>query len=237
MRLTAPARVAPQDRQPCLVFDLDDTLFLEREYVHSGFTAVGDWVWRNLGVPDFAGRAWRLFEQGHRGRVFDTLLRDSGCDPVPLLINQLVYVYRSHVPQISILPDAMECLSFFRRTALLALITDGPAIAQRRKVEALELGEFFDVVVFTDEWGRNFAKPHARAFQLVQSRLRPSDGRFLYVADNPEKDFIAPAALGWTTVRVRRPQGLHSRTEAPSGAGADVEMRDLAKLREFVCQK
>jgi putative hydrolase of the HAD superfamily len=224
-------------RGPCLVFDLDDTLFLEREYARSGFYAVGEWVRRNLGVPGFADRAWWLFEKGYRERIFDILLQESGWNPVPSLVEQLVNVYRRHLPRISALPDAVDCLLLFYGTAMLALITDGPAASQRQKIWALQLAHYFDVIVLTGVWGDAFSKPHLRAFQLIQRRLTPSDGRFIYVADNPEKDFIAPRALGWETVRVRRAQGLYAHTDARPGAGADVEMVDLSGLRDFVYRR
>ena len=225
---------AMKDRDPCLVFDLDDTLYLEREYVRSGFEAVGHWAARHLGISDFSERAWRLFEGGRRHVVFDVLLRESGWNPSPTLIAQMVDVYRTHSPRISALPDAIDCLSSFHGTGILALISDGPPTSQQLKLRALKLERFFEIVVFTGVWDQTFAKPHARSFQLVQSRLAPWDRRFIYVADNPRKDFIAPAALGWKTVRVRRPGGLHAQVDAQPGAGADIEMEDLCGLRDFV---
>jgi putative hydrolase of the HAD superfamily len=220
--------------QLCLVFDLDDTLFLEREYVCSGFEAVGEWVHRAHGVPDFAERAWRLFEDGYRERIFDVVVRERGWDPTPSLIAQLVKVYRTHFPRITMLPDALDCLLRFYDTAMLALITDGPAASQRQKVRALKLHRFFDVIVLTGAWGEEFSKPHLRAFQFVQAKLKPFEGRFIYVADNPAKDFIAPIALGWETVRVRRALGLYARHDTPSGAEPDVELGDLSGLPDFV---
>src|SRR5690606_41459193 len=46
----------------------DDTLYLERDYVRSGFHAVGEHLRRTHGVDGFSRRAWELFESGHRGR-------------------------------------------------------------------------------------------------------------------------------------------------------------------------
>jgi putative hydrolase of the HAD superfamily len=228
--------ISSSAREPCLVFDLDDTLFLEREYVRSGFQAVGKWARRNLGVSDFAERAWELFEKGYRRRLFDVLLERRG-SPSPSIIEQLVKVYRTHLPRISALPDAIDCLLGFHGKAILALITDGPAVSQRQKIRALKLTGVFDLIVLTGLWGNSFAKPHLRAFQLIQARLKPSDGRFIYVADNPEKDFIAPRTLGWQTVRVRRADGLHVRSEAVPGCEADIELTDLSGLRDFVYRR
>ena len=221
-------------RHPCVVFDLDDTLYMEREYVRSGFEAVGIWVSRNLGLQDFTDRAWSLFGSGLRRRIFDVLLLQSGRDADPVLIEQMVTVYRTHQPRIAVLPDAVGCLSSLDGNALLAIISDGPPDSQRRKVQALRVAHYFEMIVLTGVWGAAFSKPHLRAFQLVQTTLHPADGRFIYVADNPEKDFIAPAALGWLTVRVRRPEGLHAQREAQPGAAADIEVSDLSQLRDLV---
>jgi putative hydrolase of the HAD superfamily len=222
-------------KKPCLVFDLDDTLFLECDYVRSGFAVVGEWAQRNLGIAGFSNRAWACFKAGHRGRIFDIVLKQIGCDPAPHIIQAMVSVYRTHRPQITILPDAAECLAFFRDTALLALITDGPPESQSQKVSALQLEPLFQMIVFTGTWGSTFSKPHVRAFHTVQTRLKPSDRRFIYVGDNPVKDFVTPAALGWQTVRIRRPEGLYARCEARPGEAAAVEFADLTRLRDFVC--
>ena len=37
----------------CVAFDLDDTLYLERDYVRSGFWAVGRWIESHVAVTDF----------------------------------------------------------------------------------------------------------------------------------------------------------------------------------------
>jgi len=55
------------------VLDIDDTLYLERDYVRSGFCAVGRWLAEHQNVEDFFERAWALFEAGARGNIFDTV--------------------------------------------------------------------------------------------------------------------------------------------------------------------
>ena len=53
-----------------VVFDLDDTLYLERDYVRSGFRAVDAWL-ASRGILGFFGEAWANFENGLRGKAFD----------------------------------------------------------------------------------------------------------------------------------------------------------------------
>ena len=56
-----------------LVFDVDDTLYLERNYVRCGFEAAGAHAER-LGISRFYETAWQVFERGARGNVFDLSL-------------------------------------------------------------------------------------------------------------------------------------------------------------------
>jgi putative hydrolase of the HAD superfamily len=88
-------------------------------------------------------------------------------------------------------------------------------------------------LVLTDKWGHGYWKPHERAFEYVQQGA-PGSERFVYIADNVAKDFIAPRRMGWETVRVRRPLGLHAAAEAVEGAGADWEIADLSRLDEVL---
>ena len=214
----------------CIAFDLDDTLYLERDYVQSGFDVVGDWVAATLGMKHFAENARLLFEQGERGSVFQSVLKHLGREPEPLIVSKMVDIYRNHEPKISMLPDASECLARLRDQAVLSIITDGPLASQRAKCRKLRLEEFCKFIVLTDEWGAQFHKPHLRAFEFVRSQTGPGSFEFIYVADNPAKDFNGPLALGWDTVRVRRPGGLHFAREAMPAAQPRVEIGDLSLL-------
>lgn len=178
-----------------VVFDLDDTLFPERAFVRSGFDAVGNWVLGRTGKDGFAAQCRAMFEAGRRGDIFDRALMATGlpADLAP----QLVAVYRDHQPRISLYPDARLWLE--ARGGPFALITDGPERTQRNKIAALGLSRWFDLMIPTGQWVGNYAKPHPRAFELVQEHAhgRPC----IYVADNATKDFVTPNRMGWRTVQ------------------------------------
>ncbi len=214
----------------CVVFDVDDTLYLERDYVRSGFRAVSDRVRDLLGHEDFFVRAWAGFERGERGSVFDRVLAGYGVAPDGI-VAELVGVYREHRPEITLLPDARACLERLRGRYRLAGVTGGPAKSQRAKVEALGLARWLDPVVLTAELGVGFAKPSPRAFAVVEETTGAAGAACVYVADNPATDFAGPAALGWRTIRVRRPGGLHAGVD---GSGVDAEIPDLSRLEELL---
>ncbi|HEX8802653.1 MAG TPA: HAD family hydrolase [Acidimicrobiales bacterium] len=223
------AAVVALDR--VVVFDIDDTLYLEREYVRSGFRAVGAWARRTLGVPDLGERAWEAFEAGVRGTIFDAALAGAGVEATPELLARMVSCYRDHEPAITLLDDARTALDGLEvdtgHTAV-AVITDGPRASQSAKARSLGLATWSQHVILTETLGDGFGKPHPHAFELVQQRLGVDPERCTYIADNPAKDFVAPHRLGWRTIRVRRPRGLHHGVDG--GDDIDHEVSDMTDL-------
>lgn len=211
-------------RTRLIVLDVDDTLYLERDYVHSGFRAVSDHVETQCGFDRFHELAWEAFLEGRRRTIFDEVLTEvpSGIEPRPS-VPDLVSVYRHHVPDIELCPDAREFLDQMRGSAHLGVVTDGPAVSQRNKLDALGLSRWISAFVVTDEHGPDWHKPSVLPFRRLEEIFDVHGSDCVYIADNPHKDFIGPVALGWRTVRVARPLGLH--VDAPDEAGSRPETR------------
>jgi putative hydrolase of the HAD superfamily len=215
-----------------VVFDIDDTLYLERDYVRSGFRAVGAWARRTLGVPDLADQAWAAFEAGVRSTIFNEVLSGAGVEATPELLARMVACYREHQPDILLLADARAALDAAIGTGAVAVITDGPLASQSAKARSLGLATWSQTTIFTESLGAGFGKPHHRAFELVEERLGVDGERCTYVADNPAKDFAGPHCRGWTTVRVRRPRGLHCGVDG--GEDIDHEVADMTDLMALI---
>jgi putative hydrolase of the HAD superfamily len=216
-----------------IVFDLDDTLYLEAEYVRSGFAACGEWLQEQLGVNGFSEHAWALHGAGERGNIFDhalSHLRPLANDNAAL-VQRLVGIYRAHRPAITLEAEVVEVLDHLSRDHRLAIISDGFLVAQRLKVEALKLSRWCDPVIFTDLWGRDAWKPNPRAFTEFCTRVECLPSESMYVGDNPTKDFIAPNRLGWLTVRYRRKNGLHAMSEK---TGEQVAQQEISALKELL---
>lgn len=222
---TAPLGVA---------FDLDDTLYLERDYVKSGFRAVAEHV--AAGDGGLAERAfvlmWEGFLGGARGTTFNTLLATFPELGERHAITELVACYREHAPSIDFLPGAEDLLLELQtRGVRLAVISDGPLVSQAAKAAALGVSRYAEPVVLTDAWGHSYWKPHARAFETVAEAFGLPPERLLYVGDNPEKDFHAPTRLGWRSVRLKLPEQVRHHlphTEMPP----TFEVTSVAALRE-----
>jgi putative hydrolase of the HAD superfamily len=228
----------PLDAFQLVAFDLDDTLYLERDYVYSGFASVARWLavqrcWSDAAERRFLLNCWTDFASGpDRQRIFDRTLRQAGLEATRSLVTACVARYRAHRPRIALLPDA-RCLlqGLYQRPATtLCIITDGFLRGQAMKARALGLSNWVRRVVFTDRWGRAFWKPHPRAFEFVQRRCGLPASACVYIGDNPLKDFQTPQALGWHTIRIRRPAGIYAASAVTPNAPPDQELADLWPL-------
>jgi putative hydrolase of the HAD superfamily len=213
-----------------LVFDLDDTLYLERDFVLSGFGAVERWLRSERGVEGFGERAGRLFAKGARGHIFDAVLVELGLDAAAVEVEHLVAIYREHEPAIALLPDAIATLAWAGPRFQLGLITDGYAAVQARKIRALGLDAHIPCRIVTDEWGRECWKPSPEPYRRVMRHFPGPEAGYVYVGDNPRKDFLAPRALGWRTVRIRRAGGEHAGYAAAAEEEAEHEIASLDEL-------
>jgi putative hydrolase of the HAD superfamily len=217
----------------CVVFDLDDTLYLERDYVHSGFHAVDRWCAEALGLSGVGELAQEYFEAGRRGDIFNMVLEQLSVKNINETVKAMVDVYREHTPTICLESDAISCLTALKGKVHLGLLTDGNSLTQRNKIRALGIQDTFEEIVVTGDWGVEFFKPHPRGYRHLEDRFRRPSAEFTYVADNPSKDFTAPRELRWKTVRVKRPGGLYSERFCPTSL-AQVEIENLEELPEII---
>jgi putative hydrolase of the HAD superfamily len=219
-------------RWRAVVFDLDDTLYPERDYVRSGFRAAAAWCGAELGVsPEEAlAEMWRRFEGGARGDVFDRWLESHGLDLEPNR-EAMIRAYRDHTPDVKLYPDVRPVLARLRGRFRLGLITEGFGAVQRSKIDSLGLASEFERVVVLGEDERQFWKPSPEPFHRWRGGVEVEPDQALYVGDNPAKDFLGARRAGWASVRLRRADGLHrSREPETAEAAPDFEIDSLEAL-------
>jgi putative hydrolase of the HAD superfamily len=216
-----------------LVFDLDDTLFPEREFVLSGFQAVSDWMLQQYSVSGFFDVAWNLFEAGKRGKIFNLTLDQLGVEYESNLVAELIQVYRKHQPKISLHEDAHWAIDHFKSQKQLGLITNGFLATQRNKVKALGVESSFDEIIYCDVYGAQNWKPSPVPYQKMME-FRGVDGEeCVYVGDHPHKDFVAAKKLGWMTVRICRNDGEYALMNADSNQDAHCKITSLYELKHI----
>lgn len=188
------------------VFDLDDTLYPEKDYIRSGFCAVAGMFPQ---LPDMADRLWSVFEKGLP--AIDKVLAEYSLSEYK---DAALTVYRTHKPVISMYPEAQALLRSLAHTKKLGLLTDGRPEGQRAKIEALGLSDIFDEIIITDELGGpEFRKPAPISYELMQERMGVPFERMAYIGDNIRKDFTSPENLGMLSIWFRNPDGLYYEDE------------------------
>lgn len=215
-----------------VVFDLDDTLYPERQFALCGFRACGVWAKAEFGVDGVGEEMTRLLDAGMLGKLFKMVLESHVPDHRPEHLVALREAYRGAVAELTLFEDAVWALDHYAAKGPLALITDGTQTVQRKKVTALALEPRFREIVYTDALGeeRAYAKPHPMAFERVAAVIGASGDRFVYVGDNPFKDFVAPNAMGWTTVQIVRDGGIHDAARIAEGGAAQYQVKSLQEL-------
>ncbi|MGM0590407.1 MAG: HAD family hydrolase [Halobacteriota archaeon] len=187
-----------------VAFDLDDTLVVpdrdRQTLLNEAATAVG--------APPLSREAYLRAHADNlttdtRTPIFAALLEghDVGVDPTALAT-----AYRRAVTDalvtVSGVPEMLSTLSGAYR---LGLLTNGPVVAQRAKLDRLPWTDAFDVRLVTGEL--DAGKPDAAAFEALLEALGTTPEETVYVGDDVDADVAGASAAGMPVVQVLVPDG------------------------------
>jgi putative hydrolase of the HAD superfamily len=180
------------------VFDLDDTLYSERDFEKSGI----EFVYENLSIKHISLETIL----NNRENWIEQII-DGSNNQITLQI--VLDIYRNHFPTIQLYNDAKVFLEkLLSQGTEMSLITDGRSITQRNKLRALGIETFFKNIVISEEV--NSEKPSEYNFRMVMDNKIAEN--YIYIADNPKKDFITPNKFGWTSIcLLDRGQNVHKQ--------------------------
>lgn len=196
-----------------IVFDLDDTLYDEINFVKSGFKEVASYL-KNEKYYHFM---IDIFETEGSGKIFDKLIDTFDLD---VNINKLIEIYKFHIPNITLPKESLALLKF-TKSFKTALISDGHYLMQQNKFNALGLHKYIDYPLLTDFY--HTKKPELKPYMMVMKKFK-DEKKFVYISDNPKKDFIAVNELGWIGIRYKNPVGIYKDFE--NNTNYEVEKRE-----------
>ena len=232
-----------------ILLDLDDTILDDTGRVHESWreacaayaerlapfdttTVVAairktsKWFWDD---PD-RHREGRLQLEGARRDVVRLALKELGIDDVELA--SCIGDAYSHHRDVGMapFPNAIDTVRWLRDSGRrLALLTNGAAIAQRKKISRFELADLFDAIFVEGELG--FGKPDERVYWRALQALEVEPAEAWMVGDNLDWDVAAPQKLGMTGVWIdARGRGLPEQ----SAVRPDFIVRDLTDLRSLI---
>jgi putative hydrolase of the HAD superfamily len=187
-------------------FDLDGTLFDDRQYIRAGFCEAAQFVEGETGADIYDSLLEALFDHGIDGNTFDHVLNTH--DLPSNLVSPMVEAYHDHGVDLDPYSETITVLRQLDRQYETGLISGGTN--GRSKIDRLGLAPFFDAVLITPELDttKRDAEPFERMLELLGVRAAET----VYVGDRPELDFPRPNELGMYTVRVRT--GRYADTKA-----------------------
>lgn len=184
--------------------------------------------WRDEG----AAESWRVRLDDARALVIERVLQRDGLDHTRA--HHISHRYAElHREQLSLYDDALETLSRLRDDGYrLALITNGPALLQRDKIDRFGLEPYFDVLVIEGEFG--CGKPHREVFDHALAVVGARAEEAWHIGDNLYADIGGAKGAGLSAAWIHR--GHSTRAEhiedIPGAAHPDATIEHLAEVRE-----
>lgn len=174
-----------------IIFDLDDTLMYEIEYLESAYREIA-----NLLDKDNQDHLYQnmIHCYNEKQDVFALLEAKYSHSKIDLLD-----IYRNHFPTIKIGEEVKIVLDYIKgKSYKLGLISDGRSITQRNKLKALDIEHLFEKIIISEEFGST--KPDFKNYEVF---MDDKNIDYFYIGDNTKKDFVAPNKLGWITIALK----------------------------------
>jgi FMN phosphatase YigB (HAD superfamily) len=190
-----------------VVFDLDGTLYDTRDFERPALKSVVDWLRERSGNPlqGFLQAIWfRRETSRHRPGLFDELLLKYGL-PVDWGAEcvQRFHDYRgAELTEADNLHDLLGVLC--ANGCRLALVSNGNAELQQRKLTLLGLRDMFDICIYCDPREPDHLKPSSWAWS--QLATWQSSHSAVYVGDDPvDAEFALAGGVRFIPFRFRSP--------------------------------
>lgn len=209
-----------------IIFDLDDTLFAERDFLHSAYREIARRLAGSHGL-DYDTLVNLMLTADN---AFDSLrdyLADRG---LPESIDWMLDVYRTHIPDITLDDAVKDSLLRLRAGGCrMRILTEGRPLTQGNKIEALGLNR-----IMTHPAVIALPKQHGgpgKSFAAAMDGICAS--RWVSIGDNPTKDFAEPLRMGWLTVAVAD-HGFNIHPQDFSTVRPDLIIDSVAELPAII---
>lgn len=191
-----------------VIFDVDDSLYIEKDYIKSGFTLLAKKLIEKAYDAD-AEQMYNCFEYAASPAI-EKYLRSKNIYSYELH-QELLALHREHIPNIRPYPHLEKLLLKLKKHGIkLGIISDGTPLAQKNKVLGLKLYGYFDYCVFSDSLGGTHCrKPCDVSFRYIQKLMNLEFSQMLYIGDNCTRDFYPVDHLGMHGIQIRDKRGVY----------------------------
>lgn len=216
-----------------IVFDLDDTLYFEKNYVKSGYKIISKYLNQKYGLNEkvIYKEMLFLFYKSPKN-IFNRILDKYSISYSNEDIQNMIMLYRNHKPKIKLSKNIKKTLIFLlKKGYCLGIITDGFKEVQRKKIQALQLEKYFKKIIVTDELGENreYWKPHEKSYILMKEYFNVEFNEMIYIGDNISKDFIAPIELGILPVQIINKKNIYREKSS-----LKIVIKRIEKIKDYL---
>ncbi|MCX6327611.1 MAG: HAD family hydrolase [Bacteroidia bacterium] len=185
------------------VFDLDDTLYSEIDFLKSAYKSIAFEIEPKSHVLLFKDM-FEVFKSG--GNTFEYLM--GRIPDRKITMENLLSLYRDHFPKIFLKAGVLEILIKIKnKKGKIGIITNGRSITQRNKLKALGLEQFIDETIISEEFGHE--KPDESVYKYFLDKY-PGE-QFYFFGDNINNDFVSPKKLAWCCIGVLDKKNIHKK--------------------------
>lgn len=204
-----------------VVFDLDNTLYDEKQY----FDAVFKNFCKKYNIP-YNTSFLTQYAHSNGQDIFKDFLLNTQIGYSQQYHNELFDIYCTLSHPLSLYSDASEILQYLQnKNITFAILTNGPVLAQKNKIKNLNL-EHLDIFYAREE-GKQYEKPHKQAFYKVLN-CYPNATQSFFVGDTLETDIIGAKNAKMFTIYINR-----DCTKKSINQIADLEIENLNELRKL----
>ena len=218
-----------------IVFDLDDVLYEEKLFYHSGIDAIVNFISDEYKIPKNKILIFlKNRNKENRKKIIDDILINFNIYSKSR-VRKCLSIYRMHLPKIKLSADAKYCLKNLKKN-ICYIVTDGNKLVQLNKIKALGLEKFMKKCFLTSNYGLKNAKPSPYCFLKICNLENVRPNEVVYVGDDPNKDFVGIKPLGFKTIRVLK--GRYSNLRKTKKYQSNIVINSLRELnpkllREF----
>ncbi|MFD1737154.1 HAD family hydrolase [Bacillus salitolerans] len=195
-------------REKAVIFDLDGTLHNRKQSLYLFLTSQYRTLLEshvNFSFDQFRSEFTKLDKNGHvwKDIVYEQLINSLGVNHIGA--DELLQNYINDFPTFSVLfDDTLNMLSWLKQEGYkLGMITNGKKVFQRNTILSLQLEEYFDHIIISEEVG--LRKPDERIFDLSLTSLGVQACDSIFVGDHPIDDVEAAKKVGLMTIWCENP--------------------------------
>ncbi len=219
-----------------VIFDLDDTLISENEYVKSGLEVVSRYLEKKYmkNTQTIYKELLNCYEENKKN-IFNRWLEKNQIKYTSEEIEEIIKIYRCHKPKIQFYCDVIPTINKLKEKNIkIGIITDGYIETQKSKLNALNANKIFDEIILTDELGKEYWKPNPKGFEIIMKKLNVKFEEMMYVGDNPEKDFFIGNIYPITCIRIYRNNGIYRYKNYKSNIKEKYKIKNLEEIINII---